>query len=36
MGRVLWFGVVGGELGRLPDGAVIATAARALARAMAP
>jgi hypothetical protein len=35
-GLVLWFGVVGGEPGRLADGAVIATAARALARAMAP
>jgi hypothetical protein len=35
-GRVLWFGVVGGEPGRLADGAVIATAARALARAIAP
>jgi hypothetical protein len=35
-GEVLWFGVAGGEAGRLADGAVIATAARALARALVP
>ncbi len=35
-GRVLWYGIVAGEMGPAPDAPRVASAARALARALSP